>query len=158
MSKATEIGPKDMRNWLMLSRLHLTEVDHVDPQRALKEADRANAFTQLRDPRFKRILAQAYLRNEEYEDALTHAEAAIEGGDEPAYGHLIAAIASARLGRSDEAGEHFKQSIASWPGQVKDGVIVSAEKGFLWFDTLQELETLRGEAEPLVQEVGIAAP
>ena len=73
-------------------------------------------------------------------------------GDRSAYCHLIAAIANAHLGESDLADDHFEQALGNWPAEFdEDDVIVTAEKGLLWFDTLAELQALRAEAEQAMQ-------
>ena len=149
--EALAIDHRDTRNQLQLARIHLTLPAHQDFAEALRLAELARVFTSLRDPRFDRILAQAYLRNERYADAARHAQAAVASGDEPAYGHLLAAAAEARLGRADAAAAQLELARKNWPRAFKEEeVFVTAEKGMLWFDTLAELNTLRDEAERLV--------
>lgn len=85
--------------------------------------------------------------------AVSHAAAAIDGEDRPAYCHLIAAIANARLCELDLANDQLAQALENWPAEFEeDDVIVTAEKGLLWFDTLAELQGLRAEAEQAMQE------
>jgi len=148
LERASEIDSRDNRNWLLLARLHLVLPGHIDNEAALEQAKLAYTATQLRDPRFDRILAQAHLESNEYRDALRHAMAAIDGGDRPAYCYLITAIANAYLGELDLANEYVEQALENWPAEFdEDDVIVTAEKGLLWFDTLAELQDLRAEAE-----------
>ncbi len=65
----------------------------------------------------------------------------------------MAAIASARLGESELANDHLEQALESWPTEFDEvDVIVTAEKGLLWFDTLAELQGLRAEAEQAMQQ------
>ena len=65
---------------------------------------------------------------------------------------MIAAIANAYLGESDLANEDLEQALGNWPAEFdEDDVIVTAEKGLLWFDTLAELQALREEAEQAMQ-------
>jgi len=170
LNQANEIDRKDQRNRLMLARLYLTLDQHLDGQLALEQAKMADALTSLNDPRFKRILAQALLTNGQYVDALTQAEAAIKRSrpkrqsqrqsaeGEPAYGfptysHLIASIASSRIGKREEAERHFQLAEDTWPAEFRAGeeVIFTAEKELLWFDTAAELESLRDEAQQLLK-------
>ncbi len=152
LSEAERIDKTDNRNGLMLARLYLTSPKKRDYVKALEKARHAAASTGLRDPRFKRILAQAYLRNEAFADAAVYARAAIKDGDTPAYGHLIAAIAEARLRNRQRAEEHLKRAKENWPKEFEDeDLMVTAEKGLLWFDTRAELESLRSEAEKLIE-------
>ena len=66
---------------------------------------------------------------------------------------MIAAIANARLGELDLANDQLAQALENWPAEFEeDDVIVTAEKGLLWFDTLAELQGLRAEAEQAMQE------
>ena len=133
---------------LMLARLHLTLAGHENDERALSFAEDAVAYTGLRDPRFKRILAQAALRVGQYEKAKRYAKAAADEKDEPAYCHLIGAIAAAHMGDSKTARDLLDQARDNWPKAFETGgVIVTAEKEVLWFDTRAELEGLLTEAE-----------
>ena len=134
--------------------------DEQGYSKALDKARHAEVSTNLKDPRFKRILAQAYLRNNVFADAIYYAEAALADGDTPAYGHVIAAVAEARLGNRQEAEEHLKQATDNWPQEFRlgDRVIVTAEKGLLWFDTLAELESLHAEAERLLTSDARSSP
>ncbi|MCH8853352.1 MAG: protein kinase, partial [Planctomycetes bacterium] len=169
LKTAIEIDRKDQRNRLMLARLYLTLDQHRDDQAALEQAKMADALTSLNDPRFKRILAQALLKNAQYLDALTQAEAAIERSQpkrqskpqsaqgEPAYGlpaysHLIASIAASQIGDREKAGQHLQLAKDTWPAEFKAGkeVIITAEKELLWFDTAAELKSLRAEAQLLL--------
>ena len=124
-----------------------------DNKLALDEAKNAIAFHEGGDPRYNRILAQAHMRKGEFEDAARHGDAAVQGGDEPAYGQLISAIAHAQTGDTTVAQKHLDDAVANWPEQFARGeeVIVMAEKGLLWFDTAAELQALRAEAEQLLQ-------
>lgn len=146
---AQRINHRDTRTWLLLARSHMTLLGQVDNVEALFAARLADAFRMLVDPRYKRILAQAQLRNELWPDALTSAEAAVQGGDEPAaYAHFIAATAAARLGDREVANRHLRLGNATWPPEFDDSdVRVTAEKEFLWLDTLEELQALKTQAE-----------
>ena len=154
LQRAKEIHKVDARNRLMLARLYMTMPEHLDNQLALTEAKNADLYFKLDDPRCHRVLAQALLRNGELRDVAGHAQAAISGGDEAAYAHLIWAIAEARLGNGAAAKEQVAAAVEKWPRAFdKAGVAVIAEKGLLWFDTAAELEALRREAEQLISNL-----
>ena len=158
--RAKEIQKRDTRNGLLLARLYLSLPDHEDAAKALDEAKLAKTFTGLEDPRFDRILAQAYLRNGEFEDAARHAAAALKDGDNQTICHLIGAVAQAKAGELTVAREELDAAIENWPPEFKNGeeVLVTAEKGLLWFDTRAEFEALRGQAEQLLQTSAAASP
>jgi len=132
--------------------MYLTTPAHIDASEALLTAYGAAKFTSLNEPKFKRILAQAQLRNGQYESAIANAEAAIAGGDLKAVCHLISAVAHANLSDRPAAADELAAASMSWPEEFKSGedVIVTAEKGLLWFDTRAELEAMRLEAEQLI--------
>lgn len=151
LKMAREIDPRDTRNRLMLARAYLTLVGHIDVTTALEEARHAFEFRERGDPMFSRILGLASLRNGLLADAVKYAEYASEGGDKPAYNQLIIAIARSRLGQVELARDALDNAIENWPKEFEaDRVIVEAEKGLLWFDTADELEVLRKEAEALI--------
>ncbi len=158
--RAKEIQKRDTRNWLLLARLYLSLPDHEDAVKALGEAKLAETFTGLEDPRFDRILAQAYLQNGEFEDAARHAAAALKDGDNQTICHLIRAVAQGKAGDLTAAREELDAAIENWPPEFKNGeeVLVTAEKGLLWFDTRTEFQALRGEAEGLLQTSAAASP
>jgi tetratricopeptide (TPR) repeat protein len=149
---AREMDPDDPRTVLMQARMHLALPEHRDEARALVEAQAAFMFIEQQDPRFNRILAQAHLANEQFGDAAAQAEAAIKIGDEPAYGHFIAAIGRFQNGQVDLARDHFEQGLAAWPAAFEErDFLVNAKRGLLWFDTKAELLSLRQEAEELLR-------
>ena len=153
LGKAKEIQKKDFRNSLLIARAYLTLRGDQNNAKALHEARVAAAYTGLRDPRFKRILAQAQLRNGQFAGAATNAEAAKNAGDLKPVCLLISAIAQAHLGRRDDALRNLDLAEKSWPESFKSGeaVIVTADEGLLWFDTAAELESLRAEAQLLLE-------
>jgi Tfp pilus assembly protein PilF len=61
------------------------------------------------------ILAQAFLQNEHYADAARHVEVAVQKQDEASYGHLIRAIAEARMGNSAQAQAQYQLALDNWP-------------------------------------------
>ncbi len=153
LARAKEIQKKDFRNSLLIARAYLTLRGHQDNAKALNEARIAAAFTGLRDPRFKRILAQAQLRSGQFADAATNAEAAMDAGDLKPVCLLISAIAQAHMGKREDALRNLEGAEQSWPESFKSGedVIVTADEGLLWFDTAAELKSLRAEARLLLE-------
>ncbi|MCH8881822.1 MAG: hypothetical protein IID34_18295, partial [Planctomycetes bacterium] len=153
IQRAKKIGWKDVRNRLMLARAYLTLGKLVDTKLALEVAKNTVAFAERYDPRYSRILAHAFLVNVEYADASRHAYAAVQGGDLVAFGRLIGAIAEAQMGNTATAQKYVDQALASWPEAFASGerVLVTAEKGLLWFDTAAELEGFRDRAQQLIQ-------
>jgi tetratricopeptide (TPR) repeat protein len=151
-NKAHDVYRRDTRNWLIRARIHLTVAEHLDAAEALLNAHGAANFTTLREPKFKRILAQAQLRNGYYQDAILNASAAMEEGDLPVVCHLIKAVAHANMGERADAANELGEAHEHWPEQFDagDDVIVTAEKGLLWFDTRAELIQLRREATELI--------
>jgi tetratricopeptide (TPR) repeat protein len=158
--RAKEIQKRDTRNGLLLARLYLSLAGHEDVARALDEAKLAATFTGLEDPRFDRVLAQAYLANDAFKDAARHAAAALKEGDNKSICHLIMAVAEAKSGDPAAARNELDQAIENWPSEFKEGeeVIVTAEKGLLWFDSRAEFEDLRGQAERLLQTSAAVSP
>lgn len=160
LNRAKQIDKRDTRTGLLLARLYLSLPDHEDAPAALDEAKLAATFTGLDDPRFDRILAQAYLANNAYDDAARHAAAALKDGDNETICHLIAAVAQGKAGDLTAAREELDAAIENWPPEFKNGeeVLVTAEKGLLWFDTRAEFQALRGEAERLLQTSAAVSP
>ena len=158
--KAKEIQKRDTRNGLLLARIYLSLPGHEDAVKVLDEAKLAATFTGLDDPRFDRILAQAYLANDVFDDAARHAAAALKDGDNRTICHLIRAVAQGKAGDLTAAREELDAAIENWPPEFKNGeeVLVTAEKGLLWFDTRAEFLALRGQAERLLQTSAAASP
>ena len=137
----------DPASYMLRARCRLDGPPEEWPS-ALQDATDADAYARRRDPRAKRVRALAHLRNDEPAKASEHANKAIELGDEPTVNRLILAIAHATLGHRDEARQHLTEANESWPAALRDAksVIVTADKGVLWFDTNAELTQLRDEA------------
>lgn len=155
LTAARRMDPRDERNYLILARMHLTLEGNVDYKLALTEAKMANLIHAGNpDPRFHRILALAYLRNDEWEDAKLAAKEAIDNGDIAAYGHAIVSIATAKLGDASSARDHLGSARAMPPAvfATKDHVF-QVRKGVLWYDTRAELNALIDEAEKAVTAV-----
>ena len=74
-------------------------------------------------------------------------------GDIAAYDHLIEAISKVRSGQLDVARTSLKAAHAAWPAElIEAGFVVSTARAMLWFDTAEELMSLRDEAEQLLDE------
>jgi serine/threonine protein kinase/Tfp pilus assembly protein PilF len=104
--------------------------------------------------RVKRTLALAWLRLEEWDEAIAAAQVALDAKDEPAFGYLILAIAHARLGETDAAQTQFQNAVTAWPPQLETAPFVVSEDGStLWFDTAAELNALEQEAGETLEAV-----
>ncbi len=155
IQQAIDIDRHDTRNRFMLARALLTLPGASDSAVALETAKNAFAQAARNDPRFSRVLAQAYLQAGNYDEAVRHASAAIENGDRAAYGHLICAAAEAARQRHATALEHAAAARSAWPAAFADApVVVDCEKGFLWFDCRRELEGL-GQAVAALLPSGV---
>ncbi len=129
-------------------RLHLAGC--IDAQKALAAAITADGLGGLdeSDARIKRILAEAHLRRQHWPDAADNAGQALKLNNKAPNPHLILAIAEARLGHGDVAREHLEIATANWPVALQDaGMIATADRGILWFESIADLEQLRTEAE-----------
>ncbi len=141
----------DIYTWLLRTRMRLTLTGSIDFRDALDDAKYVDRKSNERHPLAKRLLALAYLRNEEYVRAIKHARLAIEFGDEAVVNHLIIAIAQARRGNRFGAADGMDAAIKHWPDISSDvGYTVSYNDGFLWFESLAELRLLKSEAEELI--------
>jgi serine/threonine protein kinase/Tfp pilus assembly protein PilF len=145
---------RDAGSWLMLAKLRLQLEGFVDCERALDDAKQADSRADPPDPRIKRILALAYLHNDQFDKAICNAEEAIELGDMPTINHLILAVGHARIGEERKAGEHLSAGGEAWPEDLTEPgqVRVSADRTILWFDTTDELLSLRAEAGRLITQ------
>jgi len=107
------------------------------------------------DGRIKRILALAHLRNENFSEAIQHAQEAIDNGDLEAVNQLIISIAEAKRGNLDEARRCYERAertsrLADLPG--KD-FSTHAAREVLWFESAAALDQVHNEAEKLLTPV-----
>jgi len=141
--------------YLMRARLRLELEDYIDRKAALDDAKIANANTVTADGRIKRILALAHLRNENFSEAIQHAQEAIDNGDLEAVNQLIMSIAEAKRGNLDEARRWYERAErTSWPADLpgKD-FSAHAAREVLWFESAAALDQVRNEAEKLLTPV-----
>ncbi|NOS99776.1 MAG: protein kinase [Phycisphaerales bacterium] len=115
---------------------------------ALDDAKFADRQAGGADALAKRVLALTCLQLERWDEAVTHANAALRLGDLAVINHLILANARARLGLGDEARDNLAVAESTWPEELRapGGFVASAPKGVLWFDNADSLIALRDEA------------
>ncbi len=146
--EALRRNPDDPYIHLILARVLLAQDGTQHDSDAANRAWYADEASGGENPRAKRIFALAQLRNQKPEQAIAAANAALELNDLAEVNHLIKAIAQARLGRPEESRVSLEAASTArrenpWPD---DGYSVSAPKGFLWFDSKADMDSLREEA------------
>lgn len=158
IERAIACNQANAESRLVRARAHLQLERHIDDAKALLDAAMADELPCRLPEKAKRMRALAHLRNEQFTDAITHAQKAIDLGDMATVNHLILAIAEFNLGHGNAATDHFTTAIVSWPEQlVRDDVWVTAKEGVLWLDAAGELEGLRKEVEGLLH-IGAREP
>lgn len=102
----------------------------------------------------KRILAMTYLARGKDKEAIVAARDALKYKDMVTINRLIIAIAEARMSRLDRAKSEYNLAIESWPEALKNAgeFKASAPKGFLWFDTADELFLYKSTADELLSQ------
>jgi serine/threonine protein kinase/Flp pilus assembly protein TadD len=150
----------DLPSWVLQARLRTGLAEHADHAEALDDAKYADRMANYGDGHAKRVRALAHLRNRQYAEAVEHARLALEQKDLEAINHLIIALAEARRGDAAAARGALQSAQAAWPEKLQDpaGVLVSADKGDLWFDSAAELYSLRAEVEQLLADLPAAPP
>ncbi len=148
LDQAIECNRTDTWTRLLRARAYLELPGRRNESKALVAIMAADEFANERDPRIKRTLSLALLRNERYDEAIAAAAAAKDLGDDSIMGDLVAAIASARLGRRDEARRILDAAVARWPTDLSsvDAFHVTANAGILWFERAAPLFELKTEA------------
>ncbi len=142
-------GKKGIPAQLLRAKLHLALKEHLDAKEALRYAIAAdvNSVEEQGNARLKRVLAWAYMRNEQWAEAAEAAQAALQQGDVASYPHFILAAAEARRGANEVAREHVAQALAAWPEQLQQrGFQAYVEGGLIWFDSQEGLLALQREA------------
>ena len=141
------------RTLLVQARMRLIS-PQPDYQAARDETGAAVVTVQEREVQqfLMRYLALANLRLQRFAKARDCAEEALSLGDMPTYNKLIVALAEHRLGQLEKARQAFQESQAVWPEKLaeKGEYVPSAIKGFLWFESADELLALRSELERLL--------
>jgi serine/threonine protein kinase len=142
-------NPKDERSLLYRARMQLTIEGRVNAEAARDDIASADRLSGEKNPLVKRYLALANLRLKRFDDAVTYARDALALGDMAAYDQLIIAIAERHLGHADAAKSALTTAIDAWPKKLDqpDQYEPSAAKGFLWFESADELLGLRAEIE-----------
>jgi serine/threonine protein kinase len=157
LDQALAIDKRDARTRIMRARAEV--LLDGNPAIALEAARYANTYAHQPDARYTRVLAQACLLNDLFEEAEGHAQAAIDRGDEAAFGHLIKAIARARSGNLEGARAALVHAEAAWPAAIRDaGLKVHIEKGLLWFESAAELNGLKDQATQSLADASSTAP
>ena len=137
----------------MRARLRLQSGELSDL--ALDDAKFAYASAPVADARIERTLALAHLRNGKHALAVRYAGEALTHRDLESASYLIMAIAEAGRGHTGEARDHYAKAVAAWPSELEENrVVAMAERGVLWFDTIDELRQLRTEADTLLNAGG----
>jgi serine/threonine protein kinase len=112
-------------------------------------AEVADYIARGENPRARRVLALAYLRDTAFEQAIDEAKKALALEDLEVVDRLILAVAYASLGDSSTAESQFALARAIWPDTLDEPgeYVVDAPKGILWFESADELLALRAELE-----------
>ena len=160
INNARDAYNQDVLTWVIQARIRLELKDHRDVRAALRDAEHADRLANSYDPKAKRILGLAYLRNNEFDDAVREASAAIALKDMPTANHLVIAVAEARRGQAVSAKEALKAAEAGWPEKLKKTgeYIASAETGDLWIESADGLIQLKIEADAAIAKAAGASP
>jgi tetratricopeptide (TPR) repeat protein len=152
IERAIEFHEQDALAWVIQARVRLELAEHLNVRKALDDAKYADRMGKSRDPKAKRVLALAHLRNNDFDDAVSEARAAIELKDAPTANHLIIAIAEAKLGQVRAAKDSLAAAESAWPEKLRQsgGFSASAETGELWIESADDLLKLREEAEAAI--------
>jgi len=158
LNQANACNKKDEWTYVLRARLLAKRESHDDTVMALDDAKQAYRSWEDGQPpaQFLRTLGMAYAANEQWQDALEHADGAQEAGDWATPNLFIAAIALAHLGHHDQAMDAYEQAVASWPDiLLPDAVSAVAPKGVLWIECTDDLVHWQREAEAAL---GIESP
>lgn len=155
IKNALETNTFDIASSVLMARalLELGGADHVEE--ALDAAKRADGNANYKRGDAKRIRALAHLRFNQFEHAVKQAKLAILMGDLETINHLIIAIAEARQDHPTIARDSLNAADAAWPDDLRESKAyrATAKRGELWFDTYNELEALRREAEAAISKM-----
>ncbi|UCC30359.1 MAG: protein kinase [Phycisphaerales bacterium] len=153
IANAIECYGEDVQTWIIRARLGMELEGHINLHEALYDAIYADRLAKFKDPRAKRILALAHLRNSDVEHAIKHARLALNLGDMPAINHLVIAIAEAMRKNPISAREHLATADAEWPEGLRQpgDFVATAGTGDLWIESADELLRLRDQTAALIE-------
>ena len=156
IDQALQCGPADAWSYLIRARIRLRSDDPAMHAKALVDTQLAANLAGERVAWVRRVRAQTNLRLENWADATEDAQAAVAVGDLETINQLIVAIAEASRGDLSSAGSAYEAAVVSWPKTLRTAgaYVVSAPFGVLWFDTADDLVSLRDEAR---REMGLEA-
>jgi Tfp pilus assembly protein PilF len=141
-------NPSDTASWIIQARIRLRFGEGDDLIEALDDVKHADRMALFQDPRAKRVLGMAYLRNSDPRRAAASAALAIKLGDRPAWNRLVAAQACAAFGDLKRARDEFDAARQEWPVPLLNSdYLVTYDEGVLWFDSAEELRQLEEAAE-----------
>ncbi len=160
IKNALELDQQDALASVIQARVRLELNGHIDVRKALDDAKYADRLALSRDPKAKRILALAHLRNNDFDDAVTEGRAALALNDMPTVNHLIIAVAEVKRGQITAANEALDAAKKAWPEPLrKPGEFAAfAETGELWIESADDLLRLREEAEAAIGKTPPATP
>jgi serine/threonine protein kinase/Tfp pilus assembly protein PilF len=152
VANAIKCHGDDVQAWLIRARLGLELEDCIDRHEALNDANHADRLAEFKNPHVKRILALAYLHNDDVDHAIRHARLALELGDMPTVNHLILASAEAMRSNPVAARDHLRAALAEWPDDLESpgDFRATAETGDLWIESADQLLCLRHEVESVL--------
>lgn len=147
LDRAIQAKRDDIPAWLLRVRARLTLDGYIDVEEALDDAKHVDRFALEQNAKVKRLRAVAHLANNQYEQAATHANAALSLGDVAAYDHFLMAKAYAGTGNLDAARQHLTLGEQQFPIEFSEKpYVVTFDEGVLWFESAQELNRLRASA------------
>lgn len=138
----------DVWSWVLKARAHMELSGHLDLQVALDDAKHGDRLG-LADPKAKRVLALAYLRNGDFGRSAQEARQALQLGDEASINHLILACAAKGQGDAQARASALEEARKSWPAGLRTPGAYEAHAytGDLWIETADERLALEKQAE-----------
>ncbi len=152
VTQAIECLSNDPESYVLRARLRMSLDSLADPVQALIDATTADNLALGGNGRVKRIRALSHLRNGQWREAAESARRALDLKDLPTANLLILSIAHAKLENLEEARKVFESATTNWPAELaaEGSVLVTADKGILWFESHADLVLLRDEAQRLL--------
>ncbi len=139
VDRALELYDEDVASLVLRAMIRMKSTDPLVLEEALDDAKFANreAGEDDANPRAKRVLAMAYLKNEKFKQCIRQADSAVALGDMTAVNELIQANALRKLGRNAAANERVALARSHWPAELtdRDGFVVTGDKGELWIES-----------------------